>query len=861
MSPQESEANARLTPERWARLSPLIDAALDLPPDQRAGYLDTACSDDPQLRADLERLLAESERGDTLIDRAAGERFTLLLDEDRRELPRVLGDRFTVEREIGRGGMATVYLGHDRKHDRPVAIKVLKQEVAASVGPDRFLREIRTAARLQHPHIMPLHDSGEADGFLYYVMPYTPGETLRDRLDRERQLPIGDALHVARDVANALDYAHSNGIVHRDIKPENIFLSGGHALVMDFGIARAVSQSTGEDSITFAGFAVGTPQYMSPEQGAAERSIDGRADVYALGCVHYEMLTGHPPFLGTSAQEILARHAIDPVPPLRTSRPDVPEHVERAVEKALAKAPAARFPTAAAFTDACERPELLPTTQRNNLRRWALPAAIAVIAAGFGAWALWSPTTERAAAASDAGAPSVAVLAFKNIGRDSSNEALSDGISEEIAATIGRIPGLSVKAPRSSFSLKGKNLTIQEIGTALNVKYLVDGSLQKDANRLRVRVALIAAANDSTLWNTEYNRPLGDVFAIQDEIARAIASELSVQLAPATSVSLSRPSTKSAEAHESYLRGRFFFEKRDSTSLRKAREYFELAIARDSSYALAYTGLGDTYSHSSAFGYTMPRISMPLAIKYVERALSQDSSLVEAHASRAFIATFYEWDWQKAGREFQKVIALDPRFPWAHLWRAWYFMATDSVDASVREAGLALAIEPFALLTNTRMVSFLYYGRRYDDALQQARKTLELDSTYFHIDIERARVLVELRRCDEAIGAISRAAHVTGPIHQGIRGFTYARCGRRAEAVAELNRLLGEERNGGIVSHYALAVVHAGLGNRDSAFAELESAYDERAWSMLLLKRDPAFDGLRDDPRFVQLEKKVGLRL
>jgi len=854
------EAQARWTAERWARLSPLIDAALDLPPDQRPGYLDTACTDDPQLRAELERLLAESERGDTLIDRAAAERFTLLLNEDPRELPKVLGDRFTVEREIGRGGMATVYLGHDRKHDRPVAIKVLRQEVAAGVGPDRFLREIRTAARLQHPHIMPLHDSGEADGFLYYVMPYTPGETLRERLDRERQLPIDDALRITRDVANALDYAHGNGIVHRDIKPENIFLSGGHALVMDFGIARAVSQSTGEDSITFAGFAVGTPQYMSPEQGAAERSIDGRADVYALGCVHYEMLSGHPPFLGTSAQEILARHAIDPVPRLRTSRPDVPEHVERAVEKALAKAPAARFPTAAAFIDACERPTELPATLRSSLRTWALPAAILVIVAGFGAWALWSRASDKASANAGAAAPSVAVLAFKNIGRDSSNEALSDGISEEIAATIGRIPGLSVKAPRSSFSLKGKNLTIQEIGTALNVRYLVDGSLQKDANRLRVRVALIAAANDSTLWTSEYNRPLGDVFAIQDEIARAIASELSVQLAPATSASISRRPTTSVEAHEFYLRGRYFFEKRDSTSLRKAREYFALAIARDSSYALAYTGLGDTYSHSSAFGYTMPRNSMPLATTYVDRALALDSAQAEAHASRAFIATFYEWDWPTAGREFRKAVALDPRERSAHLWRAWYFMATDSVDAGVREAGLAVAIEPFALLTNTRMVSFLYFARRYAEALQQAQKTVELDSTYFHIDIERARVLVELRRCNEALAAISRAAHVTGAMHQGIRGYTYARCGRRAEAVAELNRLLDAARVGGNVSHYALAVIHAALGNKDAAFSELEAAYAERAWSMLLLNRDPAFDSLRGDPRFATLARKVGLR-
>lgn len=844
----------QLTPERRARLAPYVDAALNLPAEQRAAYLERVCRDDSQMRTELERLLTEGERGESVIDRTRTESFAL---EEGKELPRSLGDRFDVEREIGRGGMATVFLGHDRRHDRPVAIKVLRQDVAASVGADRFLREIRTAARLHHPHIMPLHDSGEADGLLYYVMPYSRGETLRDRLERERQLPLDEALRITREVADALDHAHNDGIVHRDIKPENVFLSGGHALVMDFGISRAVSPTTGETRITFPGFAVGTPAYMSPEQGAAEQTIDGRADVYALGCVLYEMLAGHPPFMGATAQEILARHAIDPVPNLLTSRPDIPENVERAVVKALAKAPAARYPTATAFVDACTATHPQAATRQARRRRRAVTAAGVTVAAAAGAvWALL-PTTD-AAKTPVVSAPSVAVLAFKNIGRDSSNEALSEGISEEIATTIGRIPGLSVKAPRSSFSLRGKNLTIREIGSALNVQYLVDGSLQKDANRLRVRVALLAAGNDSTVWTTEYDRPAGDVFAIQDEIARSIANELSVKLAPATSAGLSRRATTNAEAHDAYLRGRFFFEKRDPVSLRKAREYFELAIARDPGYALAYTGLSDTYSHSSAFGYTTPRSSMPMAIRYVDRALALDSMLGEAHASRGFIATFYEWDWPKAGREFAKAIALDPRNPSAHLWRAWYFIATDSLDASIREGRAALAIEPFSLLLNTRMVSFLYYANHYREALQQSQKTMELDSTYFHIEIERARVLALLRRCDEAIGALSRAPNVQlGPMHQAIRGFTYARCGRHSDALAELTRLIDQERRGGIVSHYALAAVHAGLGEKEAAFAELDSAYAERAWSMLLLKHEPAFDNLRSDPRFARLTKKV----
>jgi serine/threonine-protein kinase len=858
--PSDDSAKSRLTSARWARLSPLIDAVFELPPEERSSYVERVCADDPSLKVDLERFLAECEKGDSLIDRAVTERFAILLDDAPQDLPAILGDRFTIEREVGRGGMATVFLAHDRKHDRPVAVKVLKRELAASLGSARFLREIRTAARLQHPHVMPLHDSGEANGFLYYVMPYVQGESLRDRLTREGQLPLDEALRIARDVASALDYAHSNAIVHRDIKPENILLSGGHAMVMDFGIARAVSASAGEETITFPGLAVGTPAYMSPEQATAGRVVDGRSDVYALACVVYEMLAGHPPFLGTSAQEILARQSLDPVPSLRGSRPDLPGIVDRAVAKALAKAPADRYPTASAFVEACVGSDV-DSVQDPHRRHWRRAAIVVVGVAAlmFAAFKLFRRPVETAHTPAADVPPSIAVLAFKNIGRDSSSEALSDGISEEIAATIGRIPGLDVKAPRSSFSLKDKNLSIREMGKALGVRYLVDGSVQSYAHQLRVRVALLSASNDSTLWRNEYNRPLGDVFAVQDDIARAIASELRVQLEPSAAQGLSRVSTRNAQAHELYLRGRFFFQRRDSLSLRKAQEYFERAIAQDSTYALAYTGLSDTYSHSSVFGYAAPRTKMPQAKVYVDRALALDSTLVEAHSSRAFIATFYEWNWPVAAGEFAKATQIDRSYPSAHLWHAWLLMARDSVDASIREAETALTLEPFVVLTNTRLTSLLFYARRYDDALRQAQKTFELDSTFFQLSNERVRLLVELGRCDEAVALLTHTPSQTAAMLQGVRGYAFARCGHRADAVAELNRLVTERRAGKYISHYGLAVIYAGLGDNQAALTELGQAYKEREWTLFLLELEPAFDGLRNDTRFAQLVKNMGL--
>ena len=527
---------------------------------------------------------------------------------DHASLTGLLGERFSVQREIGRGGMATVYLAQDHKHDRLVAIKVLRPELAATVSAERFLREIRTIARLQHPHILPLHDSGEFNGLLYYVMPYVQGESLRARMARGPRLELDEALRITREVADALAEAHANQVVHRDIKPENILLSGGHALVADFGIARALSSGVEDDTLTMAGLVVGTPAYMAPEQITAERSIDGRADIYALGCILYEMLAGSAPFAGGSIQDTMAKHTIAPVPRVREARPDVPEFVDQALRKALAKAPDDRFPDATAFGRALADANVTTASRRGPITLAAAAVVIAIAGYSFvqGSDSHGDPPPE-------AQAPSIAVLALRTVGGTQDDDALAEGISEEIAATIGKLPGISVKAPRSAFSFKGKNLAVSEIGEALGVRYLVDGSFQRIENMLRVRVQLVAAANDSIIWSNEYNRPFGGVFAMQDEIARGIASELRVYLGAASSGDLARRSTVNPEAHALYLNGRYLFERRDAASLRKAREYFEQAIAKDSGFALAYTGLSDTYSHAATFGYERAIESMPKA--------------------------------------------------------------------------------------------------------------------------------------------------------------------------------------------------------------------------------------------------------
>jgi len=771
-------------------------------------------------------------------------------------LKAALADRYAIDRELGHGGTATVYLAQDLKHGRAVAIKVLRPELAAALGAERFLREIEIAARLTHPHILPLHDSGEAAGFLYYVMPFVQGESLRDRLHREPQLPIDEAVKIAREVATALSHAHSQDVVHRDIKPENILVSGGEAVVADFGIARAIV-AAGAETLTDTGLAVGTPGYMSPEQATGAMQLDGRSDVYSLGCVLYEMLAGHPPFLGTTAQEILARHSLDAVPPLRTIRPELPEAVELAVRKALAKSPADRFATAAAFSEAMTQ----ASTPPSFARRAARPAVF--VAAGVAAFVTGYALLTRPPSSSDEPGQSIAVLPFKNIGGDVNNEPFSDGMTDEITTALGKVEGLRVAARSAAFRFKGKNVVPEEIGRQLHVLYVLDGGVRMGGNRRRVSAQLINVARGNEIWAEEYDRDARDrdVFVVQDEITRAIVAALRVHLSGPASAALAEHATVSPEAHDLYLQGRYFFARRDSASLRKAQDYFERAIQKDSSYALAWAGLSDAYSHIGVFGYVPPRAVYAKAKAAALQALALDSTLAGAHTSLGFIALFYDWDWPTAGRQFDRALALDPRYPDAHLFHGWYFVATNRMDDAIREVQTAVNLEPFSSVNNARLSSMLFLARRYDEALAQSLRVLELDSLVpgpaGRGDL--ARAYLWLGRCAESLAALEGRPVFSAIFSGGLLGYAYARCGRRAQALAELDRLGAVAREGRYVSHYALAMIHAGLGDNEQALAELDSAYVERAWAMFTLRVDPTFDGLRADPRFGRLLKKVGL--
>ena len=485
-----------------------------------------------------------------------------------------LGDHYTVEREIGRGGMATVFLARDNRLDRPVAIKVLDIELGLALGPERFRRETEFVARLEHPHILPIHDSGEAGQLLYYVMPYVDGESLAARLKREKQLPLDEAVRITMQVASALEHAHGQGIIHRDIKPDNILLQGDQALVADFGIARAIS-AVGDEKLTQTGMTLGTPTYMSPEQATAERQLDGRSDEYALGCVLYEMLAGGPPFTGPTAAAIIARHTIADVPPIRQVRSAIPEEVEDVVMRSLAKVPADRFPSLAAFAEALEasmsgdapklgrferRKRARKKSDRGRTRRNAILSLLAIPVLSALGWAGWQmrdakEMESRIGTSSDPNR--IAVLFFRDGTQSGELQFLADGITEALISEIGQVPQLTVVSRNGVLPFKGQDaVSPDSIGRALKVGTLVTGMVQQNDQKLRVRVALVDAPSGDEIGSTTLDRERSDVFALQDELAEEVSRILRKTLGREIQGMESRIDTRSAAAWEALQRAK-----------------------------------------------------------------------------------------------------------------------------------------------------------------------------------------------------------------------------------------------------------------------------------------------------------------
>lgn len=735
-----------------------------------------------------------------------------------RQVRDALAGSYEVERELGSGGMATVYLATDLKHHRKVAVKVLAPALASALGTERFTQEIKIAASLHHPHILPLHDSGESNGLFYFVMPFVEGESLEARLRREQFLPIEEAVRIACEVADALDYAHRQRVVHRDIKPGNILFESGHAVVADFGIARAITEAGGE-RITTTGLAVGTPSYMSPEQAAGDPNTDSRTDLYSLGCVLYEMLAGEPPFSAPTPMATIARRMTEPPPHVSRARSTVPGALDQLLIKALATVPVDRFATGSEM-------------------RAAMEAALA----------------DRSSAVD-----SLAVLPFVNSSNDPDSEYLSDGITESIINKLSGVSSLRIVPRTTVFQYKGKDLGLQATAQQLRVRAVVTGRVQQRGERLIVKAELVDSSTDSQLWGDQYHRTMSDIFEVQEGIATEISRSLRLRLTGEEQTQLAKRATEDTVAYQDYLRGRYYWNKRTASGIQQAAGYFHAAIDQDPKYAVAYAGLADTYNALGYYNVRPPRDSYPKAIAAAENALRLDDTLAEAHASMGFARLFYERDWAAAERSLKRAIELRPAYATAHQWYAWYLLVLERFDAAVSSMRRALELDPLSLVINDHLGYCLFLAGREEEARRQLAGTIEMDPTFPLSHWRVGSIHFRDGEYDQAIAEFRKVVELTdGGMALGYLGQAYAAGGRPEEARACLRRLqeLSATR---FCSALEVALVHDGLADTDRVFAALEQAFEDRISDLSRFKLLPWSDAVRVDQRFAALAGRLGL--
>jgi serine/threonine protein kinase/tetratricopeptide (TPR) repeat protein len=729
-----------------------------------------------------------------------------------------LAGRYSLERELGQGGMATVYLADDLKHHRKVAIKVLRPELGYLLGADRFAREIRIAAGLNHPHILQLHDSGEADGLLFYVMPYVRGESLRQKLSREKELSIEEGIRIARQVASALDHAHAHGLIHRDIKPENILIHEGEAMVTDFGIALA-AEAGREDRLTGTGLSLGTPAYMSPEQAAGDRDLDARSDVYSLGCVLYEMLAGEPPYTGPTAQAVMAKHFTDQVPRIRRFRPTVPPGVEHALIKALGKAPADRFASAGSMADALANPS-----------------------------------------ASQQRSPSVAVLPFVNLSADPENEYFADGITEDVIAQLSQIRSLKVISRTSVMPFKNRQQSLREIGAKLDVATLLEGSVRRAGSRVRIVAQLVDAESDRHLWAQTYDRDLTDIFTIQSDVALQIAGALEAELSSEEKSRIHKKPTDDLQAYQQYLLGKHCMARWTTEGIERAIKHFEQAIARDPNYALAHASLAYAYTEIGigVAGTVPPAEAFGRARAAVARALELDPGLPEARAVLAHLKVACDYDWAGAEKEYKRAIELNPNSGVAYDSYGLMLAALERYDEAIQVQERAHELDPVAHRMDIA-TTFLRAGR-YEEALRAITECLAVDPNLAlaHATAGWAHLLNGMP--EQGVASLQRAVAISpdSSLYLAQLGQALARVGRTEEARGMLRQLeaLSKQR---YVSPYHMAYVYTGLGEHDRAMDCLERAYEERSGGIFGIRGSFLFAPLRGHPRFKELLRKMNL--
>ncbi|HXM49261.1 MAG TPA: protein kinase [Pyrinomonadaceae bacterium] len=829
---------------------------------------------------------------------------------------------YRIVSKIGAGGMGEVYLAQDTKLDRKVALKILPADVAANRDRmERFIREAKSAAALNHPNIAHMYEIGENAGTHFIAMEFIDGQTLREKIHQART-DLKKLLRYLQHAAEGLAKAHAAGIVHRDLKPDNIMITrDGHAKILDFGLAKLIepqltdagtSDNAGDAATAIMqqhstpGMIMGTVGYMSPEQAQGKTNeIDQRSDIFSFGCILFEAATGKKPFEGDSIVKSLHSLLYEPTPQIKDLNPSAPAELQRIVRRCLEKDADDRYQAIKEVAIELKhlRRELesgtdfdttVPppagsatalstdggsTVQSTAARVGSMPpnvssaeyllsgigkhkrgagVALAILLVLIsGAGYLFFKYRGSAGGGTEA-INSIAVLPFQNKSDDADTDYLSDGLAESLIFRLSQLPGLKVSPTSSVMRYKGKDTDIAKIANELGVDAVMTGRLVKRGDNLNITVELVDVRNNKSLWGEQYERKMSDLLATQREIAAAITQKLQLKLAGSYARGITKRYTDNNEAYQLYLKGRFYFARRTDEDIRRSIELFQQAIKLDPNFALAYVGVSESYNVMPSYPYMSPNEANPLAKAAVAKALELDPDLPEAHTVAGMIAATYDWDWAKAEREFKRSLELDPNLAITHYRYAWtYLSPMGRHDEAIAEMKRAMELEPLSLTQGANFAAVYLYARQFDKALDQAKKTYDLDPTLVTGQNWMCHAYEVNGMYAESLAISEKAAQSNRSLLAAL-GYAYAKSGQRSKAEDVLKQWK-ERAKTKYVANYWVAIVYAALGEKDAAFAELEKAYQEHDWFIQRLRVDPYMDSLRDDPRFKDLVRRLGL--
>ena len=848
-----------ISQDRWRRVQPILDGAIDLADEEVPAYLDRECAADPTLRRDVERLLAAAKQDlerpgflDRPVDRAAALILTTPdapADSPDPLAPGQIVGPYRVVRRIGSGGMGVVYLAHDARLDRNLALKLLPPWLAADeTARRRFTDEARAASALDHPNIATVYDIGTGDAGMYITMAYYEGETLEARLRRGPR-DVEEAWAIGTQLADGLRAAHAKGIVHRDIKPSNVIVTGeGVVKIVDFGVAKVAHRAP-----TTPGGTPGTVAYMSPEQTAGG-DVDARSDIWAVGVVLYEMVASRRPFRGDVPDAVIAAIRHDAPAPIATLRPGVPQPFANAVMRCLEKHPDGRFSSADALLAALRGRRHPPArwsapAYAGRVARWATAAAI-VLFSGTGLYVGLDQVDPVQTSASEADTHRIAVLPLHDASDNSASTYLAAGMTGELITRLSKLRGLGVIGHTSVRSYGDPDRNLAAVVRTLDVRSIVEGRVSVEGDRVGIAVWLVDAASRQRLWEEQYDAALADVPGVQRDIAERVATALQITIDAAEHRRLRGAGAIQPEAYRAYLRGRYWLGQSESASYSKAHEAFQAALDVEPTYALAWAGLADGLDHLAGSGSIASREAYPRARAAAERALDLDPDLAEAHTSLAMALTSHYWDNELAERHFRQAIDLSPSYARAHRTYATHLRNLCRLEAALAESAAAEALDPLDFFSHYETTIALYFARRYDEAVAHAQRLVQLGFVDAHIIGALART--QQRAYTEALEALDE---VDGHPHaNAVRGYVYGLMGRHDDARRLLTAIDDTQPGAGFLR----AIIHMGLRQTDDALRALERAYEERSWMLRLLNGEPMFDPLRADPRFQDLLTRTG---